>query len=223
MSFAAQSSFVTEQADNFGAANDLAGVGPVLLVSDRSQMEGGTLTPCLETRFHIGAWRTRITRAQSRIVIGLPGLPASAGIPALYRQVDDGWAIVPNQSSTRNELTTCLGNYGHYRVFVPILDQPYRFGEVYVFPNPVKGEQKSTLHIEVGQSDKITTRIYDVSGDLVYSAQILETPIPVAGRLAYEHVLDTSRFRAGSYIGVITAEKTGKTPVRKNFRFSVIK
>ena len=51
------------------------------------------------------------------------------------------------------------------------------FGEVYAFPNPARGGQNPTLHIEAGSSDKVEIRIYDVTGELVHSATLRGPPL----------------------------------------------
>jgi hypothetical protein len=79
------------------------------------------------------------------------------------------------------------------------------------------------LHVEVGQSDEVTTRIYDVSGELVYETRIDSEITVVNGKPCYEYKLDQANLKAGVYIGVVTAQKQGKETIRKRYRFTVIK
>ncbi len=62
-----------------------------------------------------------------------------------------------------------------------------------------------------------------MAGDLAYEARIQEEAVAIKGKPAYEHRMDPNLFKTGVYIGVVTAEKSGKNTLRKNFRFSVIK
>jgi hypothetical protein len=120
-------------------------------------------------------------------------------------------------------VSACLPDYGAYQVFIPITNQPYLFSEVYVYPNPAHPGQTPVVHIEVGMSDRVALRIYDVAGDLVYEARITDQPQAIRGKSAYEHALDVSRFKAGVYVGVVSADKAGKETLRKTFRFSILK
>lgn len=157
-------------------------------------------------------------------VIQLPALPAGAGNPVLHfrRGVND-WQPVPGQVYRDGAITAHLIQLGYYQVFAPILTQPFAFGEVYVFPNPVRPGEVPTLHIEVGQADKVSYRLYDVAGDLVYEGKVDVGPMVVEKKPAYEERLDVKKFKSGAYFGVVTAEKAGKDTVRKKFRFTVIK
>jgi hypothetical protein len=122
-----------------------------------------------------------------------------------------------------NTLTSTVYHYGFYQVYSPIAGLPFAFGEVYVFPNPSKSGDIPTLHVEVGAADKVTVRIYDISGDLVYQGRVDENQLLVNGKPSYEHAMNSSKFKSGVYNGVVTAEKAGKDIIRKKFRFSVVK
>jgi hypothetical protein len=108
-------------------------------------------------------------------------------------------------------------------VFTPIVGLPFSFGEVYVYPNPTTKGNVPTLHAEVGAADKVTTRVYDISGDLVFEARIDANHVVVNGKPAYEYMMDLNRFKSGVYNGVVTAEKAGKDVIRKKFKFTVVK
>jgi hypothetical protein len=141
----------------------------------------------------------------------------------LYRQVDAGkWAPVPG-TLTGTVLTATVYHFGFYQVFSPIPNLPFVFGEVYVFPNPTRDGEVPTIHVEVGQADTVTARVYDVAGDLVYNERVDGSHIVVAGKAAYEHAMNPSKFKSGIYHGVVTATKGGKETIRKKFRFSVVK
>ncbi len=143
--------------------------------------------------------------------------------PQLYRKTGEkNWLPLPG-TYVNGTLTVAAYHYGFYQVFGPIAGLPFSFGEVYVFPNPTTGGNIPTLHVEVGAADKVTARIYDITGDLVYEARIDENHVVINGKPAYEHAMDGSRFKSGVYSGVVTAEKGGRETIRKKFKFSVVK
>jgi len=162
-------------------------------------------------------------------VVEYPALPPGSGTPALFRNISaDNWVMVPEQRFADLKIRARLSYYGYYEVFIPNLNLPYSlgelaFGDVYVYPNPVKGGETPVLHVEIGKVDVIRMRIYDIAGDLVFEGRIDAAVKVVNGLPAYEQSVDPSRFKSGAYIGVVTAEKAGKEAARKKFRFSVIK
>lgn len=162
-----------------------------------------------------------VRTSQRRVRLPAPG--PSAGTPILYQHDGNRWRRVAAQNYHEGRIDARLPIFGFYQLFTPIKNLPFDFGEVYVYPNPSREGDVPTLHIEIGQAESLSTRIYDVSGDLVYESSINDAPIVVEGRPAYEHPLDADRFRPGVYIGVVTAEKSGRETVRKKFRFTVVK
>jgi hypothetical protein len=143
--------------------------------------------------------------------------------PQLYRKVSDKrWIPLPG-TYTGSALIAVVYHYGFYQVFTPIVGLPFSFGEVYVYPNPSTKGNVPTLHAEVGAADKVTTRVYDISGDLVFEARIDANHVVVNGKPAYEYMMDPNRFKSGVYNGVVTAEKAGKDVIRKKFKFTVVK
>jgi hypothetical protein len=157
------------------------------------------------------------------LFLNLPPLPPGSGPPVLYEFVNGAWQKVLNQTAGGGWLMAHLDDYGYYQIFAPILDQPFSFGEVFVYPNPTKDVQVPTLHIEVGQADKVTTRVYDVSGGLVFEGRVDELIVTVNGKLSYEYAFDPKLFTSGVYTGEVTAEKAGIATIRKEYRFTVIK
>ncbi len=148
----------------------------------------------------------------------IPKLPPNAQNAVLYKKKGFRyWEPVPDQKIIDGNIFVNDPGNGIYQVFATIVNYPYSFGEVYVFPNPVTN--KAMLHVEIGQSDVVSTRIYDVAGDLVYQAKIDNEITIVNGKPCYEYPIDPSRFKPGQYIGVVTAEKNGKETIRKRYRF----
>jgi hypothetical protein len=143
--------------------------------------------------------------------------------PQLYRKISDKkWVPLPG-SFSNGTLKVQVYHYGFYQVFSPIAGLPFSFGEVYVFPNPSKNGDVPTIHVEVGSADKVTARIYDSAGDLVFEKRIDENHVVINGKPAYEYGMEPSQFKSGVYNGVVTAEKGGKETIRKKFKFTVIR
>ncbi len=167
-------------------------------------------------------------------------LAQSVSYPVLYYlQGETKWTRVNGQSLDNKILSACVSSAGFYQVFdsesgsavPPATVSPapasptsaLTLGAVYVFPNPSKAGNVPTLHVECEPADKISFRLYDVSGTLVYEGRIEEAPSLIGGKNVYEHVLPAKKFRSGTYHGVVTAEKSGHDPLRKKFSFAVVK
>lgn len=222
----AESDPTAQDADDFGVLNNELTVGPLIQVfTGKQNMEGEPIpNGGVVVKINFSKWFVSASIKKMNATVRLPELPEGSGKPELRRQFSfNNWQGVPEQEYTDGVLTARVTHYGYYQVFAPVLDPPFAFGEVYVFPNPVRGHQIATLHVEVSPPDKVSTRVYDVSGDLVYESRLAETPIAVGGKAAIEHVLESGRFRSGVYFGVVTAEKAGEETIRKRYRFSVIK
>lgn len=207
--------------------NNLEAYGPGLLLSPgqiQTAVEKRALATCVPVKIRLGTFFRKIKKTGSKSLVKIPGSSDFKNLPLLYREItSDNWTPLSGQSFSQDTISACLPEYGAYQVYVPILNQPYVFGEVYVFPNPAHLGQIPMVHIEVGMSDRVSMRIYDVAGDLVYETRITDMPQAVRGKSAYEHSLDIARFKSGVYVGVITAEKSGKETLRKTFRFSILK
>ncbi len=173
----------------------------------------------VDLKFDGGA-SSKFTRTAGRYQLHLPLLQAGM-FPVVYRfnTTSKSWTPMPSQG----EGTVCLTEAGIYQVFAQRAGGKSAFGEVYVYPNPTRSGQSGTLHIELPQMDKVTVRIYDVAGELVYSADDFTRPQVINGRSSYERPLESSHFKAGVYLGVVTAQKAGQDEIRHKFRFSVLR
>ncbi|MBI2081106.1 MAG: helix-turn-helix domain-containing protein, partial [candidate division NC10 bacterium] len=49
-------------------------------------------------------------------------------------------------------------------------DPAFAFRDLYAFPNPARRRERPTIRLQAGLADSVTVRIYDVSGQLVHSA-----------------------------------------------------
>jgi YVTN family beta-propeller protein len=117
---------------------------------------------------------------------------------------------------------TLFGLFQEYRPLKTIV-----LGEVYCFPNPARAGQSPTFHIEAGAANRAEVRIYDVSGELVHSADIPGPPQVVddgqGPEQAFEYRWDVSSVGSGVYYYVATAHDNGGGSVRKVGKCSVIK
>ena len=80
--------------------------------------------------------------------------------------------------------------------------ESFRFGEVYVYPNPAVGGKKPTFHVECGIADKVKITIYTVSGRIAHEHTITGTPQAINDgtglSYAYEYVW-TEHIPSGVY------------------------
>lgn len=105
-------------------------------------------------------------------------------------------------------------------------DAGFQFRSVYVFPNPAVGGQRPVLHVAVGVADRVTFRIYDISGQLVHEAMVEGAPQVVddggGPQYAYEHTWD-GHIPSGVYLYVVVAEKNGQGAIRKTGKLAVVR
>ncbi|TBR23271.1 T9SS type A sorting domain-containing protein, partial [bacterium] len=105
-------------------------------------------------------------------------------------------------------------------------DTAFVLRDLYVFPNPAVGGARPTIHVSVGLADKVTIRIYDVSGQEVHQATI-DTPPSIIDdgsgpKYAYEYPWN-GHIPSGVYLYTIVAEKSGQPAVRKAGKFAVVR
>jgi hypothetical protein len=213
-----------QSAVDFGIINGIEPVGPVYLALTETCQSGTSIYEPLDVTITFDSNQTKVQNLTKQANIRTIPFEETKGTPTLYRQITSSdWKPVENQTYDGHQLTCKLGTCGVYQVFVTVPDSPFSFGEIYVFPNPSRKGDTPTLHVEVGQADRITARIYDISGDLITEFTLTSQPQVINGKSAYEQALDSSLFKSGVYVGVIIAEKGGKETIRKNFRFSILK
>ena len=95
--------------------------------------------------------------------------------------------------------------------------------EVYVFPNPVKGDADPTIHIECGTADKIEIRIYNTAGEAVFNTEITGQPQMIDGKYAYEYTWASKGIASGVYAYTIKIIKKDAEPEIKKGRFAVLR
>lgn len=101
----------------------------------------------------------------------------------------------------------------------------FALGEVYVYPNPAKGGQVPTFHIEVGIADSVKITVYTVSGDVAHAYTMSGSPGTVddghGAEYAYEYAWN-GHIASGVYYYAIEAKKDGKK-LRKTGKLAVIR
>ena len=151
----------------------------------------------------------------------------------VWEPSDSRWTELPGvSSSTAGGVCAVKGMAAHFSVYQALVkltiqaaSADFRLGEVYVFPNPAKSGKIPTFHIEAGIADKVTLRIYTVSGRLVHEREITGTP-PIIDdgngqSYAYEYAW-TGHIPSGVYHYAVTAEKGGQK-LRAKGRFAVVR
>ncbi|MBI4655415.1 MAG: T9SS type A sorting domain-containing protein [Elusimicrobia bacterium] len=117
----------------------------------------------------------------------------------------------------------------HFSIYVVMAPEmpveEFQMGEVYVFPNPAKGSENLTFHIETGIADKVNIKIYTVSGRLALDHTITQMPQTIDDgnglSYAYEYAW-TENIPSGIYYYLIETEKSGQKLKAKG-KFAVIR
>ena len=100
-------------------------------------------------------------------------------------------------------------------------DQVFKLGEVYVYPDPVKGGKVPTFHLEVGTADSVKIRIYTVAGQLAHERTLAGNPQAIGGGYAYEYAWE-GHIASGVYYYTVEAERSGKK-IRAKGKFAVVR
>jgi len=105
------------------------------------------------------------------------------------------------------------------------INSSFVFGEVYVYPNPAKGGQIPTFHVESGIADSIKITVYTVSGDVAHSYVITGLPGVINDGNGMEYAYEYAwrdHIPSGVYYFTIEAQKAGKK-LRKTGKFAVLR
>jgi hypothetical protein len=223
-------------AKQFAALNGYVLVGPTFsLRNDANIFEqaldaaapiGELAMDCVSFVIGFGDGSAAVAVARNDKIVRVTPPPAGAGTPVVFYQYAPGdWRRVANQQYVDNRALFVVPSFfSYYQVFAAAAELPFGFGDVYVFPNPTGVGETPTLHIEVGLAEKLSTRIYDVSGDLAYETRVDEAPLVANnGSVSYEIKLPADRFKSGVYVGIVTAERAGRQTIRRQYRFTVVK
>ena len=105
--------------------------------------------------------------------------------------------------------------------FTVSADSSFRLGEAYVYPNPAKGGNVPTFHVEVGIADTVKIRVYTVAGQFTHERILTGGPQIVGSVYAYEYAW-TGRIASGVYYYTIEAERSGKK-LKARGKFAVVR
>ena len=102
----------------------------------------------------------------------------------------------------------------------------FSIGDVYVFPNPLKGSQRPKFRIEARGSDKFSIKIYTPSGRIVYEKTISGNPqlLPDDGNgsdYGYEYEINEN-LTSGVYYYYVEVSNGGKN-LNKTGKFAVVR
>ncbi|MBI4349989.1 MAG: hypothetical protein HY550_00990 [Elusimicrobia bacterium] len=104
-------------------------------------------------------------------------------------------------------------------------DPAFRLGEVYVFPNPAKGNEAPVFHIETGIADSVKITIYTISGRAAHEQTLTGLPVELDDgnglSYAYEYVW-RGHIPTGVYLYSIEAQKAGQK-LKKTGKFGVVR
>ena len=104
-------------------------------------------------------------------------------------------------------------------------DPAFRLGEVYVFPNPAKGNEAPVFHIETGIADSVKITIYTISGRAAHEQILTGLPVELDDgngmSYAYEYVW-RGHIPSGVYLYSIEAQKSGQK-LKKTGKFGVVR
>jgi hypothetical protein len=142
--------------------------------------------------------------------IGVENAAGTAGVSYASASINNGVAL---KFSPATMAIAALG-------YAPSTD--FATGETYVYPNPAKEGKKPTIHVEVGEADKVELYLYDVAGELQDSVEITDAPNIIDGQYAYEYQWDTTAKASGVYIVRVIATK-GSDKLKITRKFAVVK
>jgi hypothetical protein len=91
----------------------------------------------------------------------------------------------------------------------PLAAEPFGLRDAYVYPHPVVNG-RATVHVEAGDADRVTMRLFNLLGERVWEATVDGGPAPSSnGSLAHEKTLDAGGLASGTYLLQVEAEKAG--------------
>lgn len=159
-----------------------------------------------------------IVRAGEKITVSSGGALRSEGV---VKVVGIGLPYIRRRSKAvkRHSAATQI------KVAVSTVDSMFRLGEVYVYPNPAKGGQIPTFHIEVGVADSVKITVYSVAGEVAHNHTITGLPSVINDGNGLEYSYEYAwrgHIPSGVYYFTIEAQKSGKK-TRKTGKFAVVR
>jgi hypothetical protein len=105
------------------------------------------------------------------------------------------------------------------------ISSEFVLGEVYVYPNPAKGGQIPTFHIETGIADSVKITVYTVAGDVAHNYTITGLPAAIDDGHGLEYAYEypwRGHIPSGVYYYAVEAQKAGKK-LKKTGKFAVVR
>ncbi len=169
------------------------------------------------------------------VTISLPysasSLPAGADeakLKVAYWNSSSGqWELLPSAVSASSKLVSAdVSHFSTYQVVYEASAQAsspsavFSLGEAYVFPNPAAGVTPK-LHITATAGDRMSVKVYSVSGRQAWEGSVYGAPSAAGGTTAYELELK-GNFPSGVYY--YSAEVvSGERKLKKAGKFAVVR
>ena len=105
----------------------------------------------------------------------------------------------------------------------------FAFRDLYAFPNPAAGGRRPTIRLQVGRADSVDIRIYDVSGDLVHSAQLTSPPRAIdtgngkGPQFTQHYARNVGGVGSGIYLYAATAHRSGQADIKRIQKLGVVR
>jgi len=111
------------------------------------------------------------------------------------------------------------------KITVSEISSEFKLGEVYVYPNPAKGGQIPTFHIETGIADSVKITVYTVAGDVAHNYTVTGLPATINDGNGLEYAYEYAwrgHIPSGVYYYIIEAQKAGQK-LKKTGKFAVVR
>ena len=146
------------------------------------------------------------------------------------------WEEVPGSMSIVDDdkVVIEIDHFSIYQIMLVPAEEPednepetineyFRKGEVYSFPNPAKNGVNPTFHFSIGKADTVTLTIYDAAGIKVHAADVSGLLKQENGVYLYEYIWNVSGVASGVYICSVHAVKEGYADICEVKKLAVIK
>jgi hypothetical protein len=178
-------------------------------------------------------------RFESPITIAIPYNPAMIPegfdendlVICYWNSASGQWEELESEVSVSGHFVTAeIWHFSVYQVMAsrtkPAQETELKIGEVYVFPNPVKGSDKPKFHIEALGSSGFFIKIYTLSGRVVCEVRISGLPQLLTddgngSDYGYEYEVHEN-LTSGIYYYHVEVSK-GNSNLRKTGKFAVVR
>jgi len=103
------------------------------------------------------------------------------------------------------------------------INTEFKFGKIFVYPNPAKNGQNPVVHIEVGIADNVEIKLFDISGMLIKNDIISgDNYKTTSGRYYYDYIWNTQDIANGIYLCLIKATKHNYPDIKRIIKIAII-